>query len=237
MANMIITCVWTMTGPLHIGSGLSRAGDIDQMVRTDGNGRAVIPGDAIKGAVRQSSELLLRWLLHPQNLPYNDRDSFPDHPVIHRIFSPNEKGPFYRFCTPKLEYTNTMPISSTAIKRPENVAMDNSLRKIENVTPEANVSIKIEGENGFWNESTSYDYNDMLFLASAIVATEGIGGNKGTGLGKIKITKLVCTVDGAALQLDWNKIVPELKKKAIRAFSENWLGIAKNDYFDQPSGK
>lgn len=235
MANMIITCVWKMTGPLHIGSGLSRAGDIDQMIRTDGNGKAVIPGDAIKGAVRQSSELLLRWLLHPQNLSYNFRDSFPDLPAIHRIFSPNEKGPFYRFSTPKLEYTNIMPISSTAIKRPENVAMDNSLRKIENVTPEAKVTIKIEGENGCWNDPKSNDYNDMLFLASAVAATESIGGNKGTGLGKIKITELICKVDGTAQQIDWNKIVPELKKNTKRALSEHGIGAEKKDYIDQSS--
>src|SRR5881397_143318 len=95
--NLAIQCHWKLLGPLHAGTGLSRGGYADRLIRRDADGNPFLPGDAVKGAIRMSAERLLRWL-HPQFPIREEEDkSLPTHPILRRIFQPDDSGVFYHF--------------------------------------------------------------------------------------------------------------------------------------------
>src|SRR4051794_40665131 len=62
MRHLEITWTWLTTSPMHCGSGFSRPGVADDLVQRDVAGNAVIPGDAVKGALRMSAHQVLDWL-------------------------------------------------------------------------------------------------------------------------------------------------------------------------------
>src|ERR1017187_2779010 len=112
MNSLEITCFWKRDGPLHAGTGLSRMGYADRLIRRNPDGQAFIPGDAVKGTVRMSAERLLRWLLPDAEAEKEDK-SAPTHPVLRRLFQPDEYGVFYRFA-PAL-YRTVKPVDPVRI--------------------------------------------------------------------------------------------------------------------------
>lgn len=63
MSQLKIEWKWKLKGQFHIGAGIGRVGYADSILRKNGTGNYFIPGDAVKGAVREGAERLLHWLL------------------------------------------------------------------------------------------------------------------------------------------------------------------------------
>src|SRR5208283_2033725 len=86
MKRFELTAVWRVPGSLHIGTGLSRNGVADRIIRIDpSTRRPMVPGDAVKGAVRGLAERTVRWLA-PATKPEGNDDSIPKHPALRRLF-------------------------------------------------------------------------------------------------------------------------------------------------------
>jgi CRISPR/Cas system CSM-associated protein Csm3 (group 7 of RAMP superfamily) len=188
MGNLEISWQWKTATPFHIGSGFSRAGFVDRAVRQE-NGFAVIPSSAVKGAIRGAAEQLCRWLGVRET--ESDTESIPRIPVVRRIFAPNEQRSFYRFCGCRSSQAVTAyPFSSTKIDRETRSAQDNSLRTIEMLPSGVMFEGRIQMLAGEWGNPDSTDYQDALFLAAALAATESIGGKKGTGLGLVECQQI-----------------------------------------------
>jgi CRISPR/Cas system CSM-associated protein Csm3 (group 7 of RAMP superfamily) len=188
MTDMEITWKWKVTAPLHIGNGFSRAGFVDRCVRVEKE-HAVIPSEAVKGAIRGAGEQLARWL--GATVKETEDASFPRIPVLRRIFAPSEDRRFYRFrgCIseqPVKPYT----LTSTKIDPGTRVALDNTLRTIELLPRGATFLGRVQLLAGEWDDSAKCDSKDLLFLLVAIVSTEGIGGKKGSGLGRLQCLDL-----------------------------------------------
>ena len=189
MSDLEITWKWDVTAPLHIGSGFSRAGFADRLVRIEEDGHAVIPSDAVKGAIRGSAEQLARWLGSKQK--EIEDASLPVIPVLKRIFAPSETSSFYRFpgCVSE-EPVKAYTFASTKIDPDSRTALDNTLRTIELLPGGVTFSGKVQLLAGEWTDETNRDYKDLLFLLAAIASTTGIGGKKGSGVGKLKCRDL-----------------------------------------------
>ena len=188
MMDMEITWKWKVTAPLHIGSGLSRAGFADRCVRVE-KGHAVIPSEAVKGAFRGTSEQLARWLGATEK--ETEEASLPKIPVLRRIFAPTEDRRFYRFrgCISE-EKVKAYTLTSTKIDPRTRVALDNTLRTIELLPRGATFPGRIQLLAGEWDDNAKCDSQDLLFLLAAIASTEGIGGKKGSGLGRLQCLDL-----------------------------------------------
>jgi len=188
MGNMELRWIWKTVTPSHIGGGYSRAGFADRTVRLEG-GHAVLPSEAVKGAIRGSAEQLARWLGAKEE--ENEMESIPRITVLQRIFAPDETERYYRFCGCRSERPVTAyTYSSTKINPETRSAADNTLRTIEMIPGGLEFAGRIQLLAGDWNDSGSADYRDAVFLAAAVAATEGIGGKKGSGLGRLACVKL-----------------------------------------------
>src|SRR5271157_3886157 len=129
MSDLLVTWNWNVSTPLHIGSGFSRAGFVDRCVRLEGD-RAVIPSEAVKGAIRGAAEQLARWL--GSQVTENEADSIPRIPVLQRLFAPDEHKSLYRFCgCVSANAVSAFSVSSTKINSETRSAEDNTLRTIE----------------------------------------------------------------------------------------------------------
>ncbi|MEM5787079.1 MAG: RAMP superfamily CRISPR-associated protein [Syntrophobacteraceae bacterium] len=207
MDTMLLECIWTIEGPLMIGTGQSRAGYADSIVRTkSGEGTPIIPGDAVKGAIRQSAELLSRWLMNDGNSRSHrmDDESFPNNPVVRRIFAPAYYEPFYRFGCKVKENKGKMRFTSTAIEPDSGAAKDHSLRVQEIGTPLSAYTVTITGRGGKWSDPESTDSFDLVFLSAAVLSTEAVGGRKGSGFGRIKVSGMSCTINKVERELEWS---------------------------------
>src|SRR4051794_299744 len=118
MSFITFVCFWSLEGPLHAGTGLSRGGFADRLICRRSDGTAFLRGDAVKGAIRMSAERLLHWLV-PDAEPEDEDKSFPKNAVLRRIFQPDESALFYRFEQAWLRSESREPsrISSTALSR------------------------------------------------------------------------------------------------------------------------
>lgn len=188
MTDMEITWKWMVTAPLHIGTGFSRAGFADRCVRME-KGHAVIPSSAVKGAVRGAGEQLARWLGATER--ETEEASLPRIPVLRRIFAPSEDRRFYRFrgCISE-QQLRPYTLTSTKIKPETRVADDNTLRTIEFLPSGATFRGSVQLLAGEWNDDAKCDSKDLLFLLAAIASTEGIGGKKGSGVGRLQCLDL-----------------------------------------------
>ena len=187
MNDSVITWTWKVSTPLHNGSGFSRAVFVDSCVQLS-NRRAVLRKEAVKGAIRGTAEQLARWRGCTEIEA--DDASVPCIPVLKRIFAPDEKQRFYRFCgcvstQEVIPYT----VSSTKINPENRVAEKNTLRTIELVPEGTQFHGKIQLLAGRWDDTHSTDHKDLLFLLTALVSTEGIGGKKGTGFGRLECSE------------------------------------------------
>lgn len=198
MSLLRIDFNWKLRGQLHIGSGIGRVGYADSVFRTAGDGeRPIIPGDAVKGAIREGAERLLHWLWpgRPTDRPST---SFPDHPILRDLFaSQPHKIPFYRFSAGKLCQAGFIPMrtASTAIENSTGTAVDTTLRVVETLAPEYIFKVTISGEGGEWHIKDASDRQELYFLLASLLALESIGGKKGVGHGELAVQDLKCMVD------------------------------------------
>lgn len=181
-----ISYVWTVRGSLHIGTGMSRLGDVDRIIRVDRQQQPAIEGEQVKGAVRGAAERLVRWLgatIPEQNL------SFPAHPVLRRLFAPRADA-LVRFESARATIApKTVRLASTAINHEKGAAEDKTLRVVEATGPGSCFQGRI-GVYGSWDSDRAR--RDILFLCCSLLATDAIGSRKGTGFGMIETSSLAC---------------------------------------------
>jgi CRISPR/Cas system CSM-associated protein Csm3 (group 7 of RAMP superfamily) len=202
--DLIIKWTWEVTAPLHVGSGLSRPGLADRLIRLTAKGEPFIPGDAVKGAIRGAAERLVRWL-HPSLPPEAEDHSRPVSPVLQRIFSPEPKGPIYRFH--RADYCpgsgNAFVIASTAVDPRSGVAKEGTLRSMQAWGRGARFRGCIEGYGGQWHKPDSEDYRDLLVLLAALLLTEDIGGRRSAGFGQLRLLCWESNIPGLNLAEVW----------------------------------
>src|SRR5437763_10669223 len=88
MKRFDLTATWRVRASIHIGTGLSRNGIADRIVRLDPATRQpCLPGDAVKGAIRGLAERVVRWLA-PTTNSESEEHSIPAHPALVRLFAP-----------------------------------------------------------------------------------------------------------------------------------------------------
>ena len=219
MTTLAITWTWKVTSSLHIGTGLSRPGHADRLIRIE-NGSPVLPGDAVKGALRGCAEQLLRWL-DPDAPKELDERSFPRHPVLRNLFAPREREVLYRFppavfCGPA---GSPFLLSSTAIERKNGVALQDTLRVVEAWQRGAEFEVAVEGYGGNWSDSSSDDRSHLTFLLAAILSTDRIGGHKGAGFGQLDCSKLTTNIPGLAVE-DMAAMLTESKIADLRKWTQ-----------------
>lgn len=220
MAHMRITFSWKTTTSLAIRTG--HAGwAVDAVVRGR-NGAPEIPGEAVKGAIREAAERLLRWsgrlTVREEGSPW-----FPPTPQLRRIFacdlahSPGKPHPLYKFNSAvgkprEAQLTDKMNVSSTAIRTGIGVAQDETLRSFEYWKEGIHFTVSVAGWNGEWSQGKQ-DFDDLLFLLAAITSVTSVGGNQGTGSGQVSIDEFAVDVDGTTV----------LRKPEILQRLSNWL--------------
>jgi CRISPR/Cas system CSM-associated protein Csm3 (group 7 of RAMP superfamily) len=219
--DLIIKWTWEVAAPLHVGSGLSRPGFADRLIRLTTQGEPFIPGDAVKGAIRSAAERLVRWL-HP-TLPGEAEDhSRPASPVLQRIFSPEPNRPIYRFH--RADYCpspgNAFVIASTAVDPRSGVAKEGTLRSMQAWGRGARFRGCIEGYGGQWHKPGSEDYLDLLVLLAALLLTEDIGGRRSAGFGQLRLLCWESNISGLNLAQVWR---PETVKQI-----QSWVSGAES---------
>lgn len=194
MQQVIVEFDWKIRTPLHIGTGMSRIGGPDRLIRQDAHNEPYIPGEAVKGAIRGSAERLAGWL--SGHVPGDNADSAPRNPVLRRIFQTSSIytcDVWWRF-EPALKHKGSASprteLASTAIDPDSEVAKDHTLRVMEALWGGVLFKGRIEAFAADWSEPAR---QDLLFLCAAVLATEGIGGKKGIGFGRIECEDLRCT--------------------------------------------
>jgi CRISPR/Cas system CSM-associated protein Csm3 (group 7 of RAMP superfamily) len=215
LKSLDLKCFWKLEGPLHAGTGLSRRGYADRLIRRDFNDRPFIPGDAVKGAIRMSAERLLRWLVRDARPELSDK-SLPTHPVMERIFRPTDTGVFYHFGPARFrsedEPRDSFLISTTALDAGTRIARDETLRTIEASSRSDEFEVVITAEGGDWSPQ-SQDLRDGQFLAAALLATDCIGGKRGTGYGRLVVLDPSSSAAGISFSdLEKTEIVEGIKK-------------------------
>ncbi len=167
MSGFKLEFTWVFDTPIHFGTGLSRSGFADRLIRLDANKNPYLPGDAVKGAVRGSAERLARWLGAPVKVEAEDH-SLPGHPVLERLFrASDENGRYYRFGAGRFERGGSnVTFSSTAIDQKSGAAKDDTLRTLQAWSRGARFRIGIHGFQGDWEDPDSHDRAELLFCAA-----------------------------------------------------------------------
>lgn len=194
--NLTVSFTWTTKTPLRIHTGMARAGGVDRMVRTR-DGKPVLPGEAVKAAIREAAERILRWQ-KKNTAEESDKSSLPEHPALKRLFAPHAGG------SPQARYffrgseaitgagdhpVGKMEVTSTAIEDKTGVADDSKLRSIELWRPGIKFKIEVEGINGDWVDGKP-DFADLKLLLMSVAAVDAIGGGWGVGCGELIISDL-----------------------------------------------
>jgi CRISPR/Cas system CSM-associated protein Csm3 (group 7 of RAMP superfamily) len=191
MTPVTITFTWKVDAPLHVGTGISRAGGADRTIRRRGE-EAILPGDAVKGALRGAAEQIESWLLGEDKIA--DTGNVPTNHVLRRIFagrhSPGEEPILFRF-KPASSSQAKHDVSRLSFTRIDEsgVAEDNTLRVIE--AANRGVEFKIEIQCFAPGEPASID-DDLLFLGACILATEAVAGKKALGWGHVECSEPAC---------------------------------------------
>lgn len=188
MPEINVAWTWKSVSPLHIGSGLSRPGVADSLVRRDSDGRPVIHGEAVKGALRMSAEQVASWLDKPQK----SGPRSPAKPVswpFARVFG----GGAAARCTPATtvdaeESRAAMVISATAVDSTTGTALDGTLRKTEFVPPGS----KFKACYTVAVSEVEVDIVETLLL-TALVAVDSVGGKAGVGWGRMILENVTVT--------------------------------------------
>ena len=199
MNDLSIRCLWETERPLHLGTGISRAGYADRIIQLV-NGKPRIRGEAVKGAIRGAAERLSRWLDYKQG-PEETDGSSPTHPVLRRIFAALEAGPckcLYRFHPAQFESKKGEPFlfASTAINPITGTAQEQTLRVIEAWPRDALFRFEVSASGGDWQSGEHPDYWDAMFIVAAILCTEQVGGKRGVGFGTVRCQELEVRVNG-----------------------------------------
>lgn len=195
---LTINFKWTTKTSLRIHTGLARAGSVDRMVRERG-GKPVLPGEAVKGSIREAAERILRWHNNPVLPERTENTSIPTHPVLRRLFAPQAVNRsaeasaaryYFRSCIASVVPTSArMEITSTAINDESGTAEDNMLRSIELWRRGIEFDLVIEGMGGDWGDGKP-DRKDLSFLLMAVATVDAIGGGWGIGCGELSLSEL-----------------------------------------------
>jgi len=219
--NFELTAKWYIAAPLHVGTGLSRASIADRTVRlirdpVTGEMIPVVPGDAVKGAVRGSAERLVRWLA-PDLADEEEDHSLPVAPALRRIFRSAPGAPFYRlYPATYIKGGKAFTRTSTAIERGTGVAKGETLRTTQAWAQGSEFSIRIAGRGGKWDQVDSPERRDLGLLVAALVAVDLLGGKKGTGHGVCKISGLVIEPAGLLPDFTSGQQMTELRQLLLR---------------------
>lgn len=210
MSELVIDWEWALESALHCGSGVSQAGFADRLIQRDEHGRPIVPGDAVKGALRLSAEQIFAWLGNPQEEQAYGEISEPQHALLDALFGGAASA---RFEAARLQQDvagQTMCLPGTRINRTTGRADDDTLRTVEVLAPGA----VFRGRCRLWaSEDEERSLLRSLLLAS-LLATESIGGRVGTGWGRIKVQSI--STDGSEPTSLTEESVEALEK-AMRA--------------------
>jgi CRISPR/Cas system CSM-associated protein Csm3 (group 7 of RAMP superfamily) len=190
MSLIDINFTWRTESPLAIRAGFA-GGGIDALVR-ERDGKPEIPGEAVKGAVREAAERMLRW----QNFiaePNSGDPWLPKTPRMQRLFArelvASGSAPLYKFNGAAGTSAKKLSLCSTAIEYKTGLAKDETLRTLEYWAPGIEFAVLIKGRNGNWQKG-GMDYSDLLFLLAAILTVESVGGDQASGGGCVTIGDL-----------------------------------------------
>ena len=205
MPEICVAWTWESTSPLHVGSGLSQPGVADSLVQRDREGNPIIPGEAVKGALRMAAEQVAAWLGAPQDYG-TAGNAEPTVWPLARLFGGEGAGR----CTaatlvkPSKSHGNGSPSSpppasderphvftSTAIDRRTGTARDDTLRKTEFVPR----GLRFEAQYTAGVAEDEAEVVETLLLA-ALAAVESVGGKAGIGWGRMKLVELTAAVLG-----------------------------------------
>lgn len=209
MRRFSATWQWKLESPLHCGSGISRPGFADRLVYRDQDNRIVIPGEAVKGALRMSAEQLVAWML---GVPQRTGPPRPG-PLAH-IFG-GSSGAHFTLAKPGAEEPDepekSMVRASTSINRATGTAEQQTLRAVEVLAPNGSIL-----EASFWADIPDQDYDavETLFVA-ALCATEAIGARVGVGWGRVSLASLRVNHEAANGEAVINSARLESLKKSL----------------------
>ena len=205
MSEICVAWTWKSTSPLHVGSGLSQPGVADSLVQRDHEGNPIIPGEAVKGALRMAAEQVAAWLGEAQDYGATGNAEPTSWPLA-RLFG----GTGTARCTPAIlvrtsesqdngsagldrsrPHKHPHVFASTAIDRTTGTAKDDTLRKTEYVP--AGRQFKARYTACVADGKTKVV--ETLLLA-ALAAVESIGGKAGIGWGRMELVDVTVAVDG-----------------------------------------
>ena len=242
MPEIRVAWEWKSTSPLHVGSGLSQPGVADNLVQRDCDGNPIIPGEAVKGALRMAAEQVAAWLGAPQDYDAAgnaEPRSWPTEPEPAAGNAEPRSWPLARLfggagaarCTPatlaELESQGNGPgsdrpptphkrphvFTSTAIDRATGTAKDDTLRKTEFVP--GGLGFKAQYTAGVADGET--EAVETLLLA-ALAAVESVGGKAGIGWGRVDLADVTVEVDGKA-RVPTAAVTPERLRQLRSALS------------------
>ena len=220
MKHLELSWTWVTESPLHCGSGLSRPGRADRLVARDGQGRPVIPGDAVKGALRMSANQVMSWLDCGEH--YEDGETAePKNRLLSALFGGKHRGKddaaggcFVHFGPGVLEDKppdddKLLRLPSTAIDE-QGVARDDTLRVIEALPPGLCFRCTISA----WLEDALVEPACTLLVA-ALAATEAVGAKAGIGWGRVRINTGIALKLGGKKQ-DPGKVCSQKRLEALK---------------------
>ena len=199
-----ITFSWETTSPLSVHTGLAQAGGVDRTVRKR-KGLPELPGEAVKAAIREAAERILRWRSKNKELEQPGR-SIPTHQALMRLFAPQwaqagGNGPMalYLFrgsignAVVPQNSMEPMEITSTSINLNTGTAASSSLRTVEVWRRGIRFDSQIDGVNGDWSVGKR-DRIDLHLLLMAILCADSIGGGWGVGRGELAVRSIACKI-------------------------------------------
>lgn len=182
MKTIKLTWTWTTESPLHVGSGLSRPGVADRLIRRDDRGNPLIPGDAVRGALRMSAEQLMAWLGRATS--YGEGPTEPTRWPLTAVFG---GGAASRF-SPAIAVVPangmehaSITVEATAIDARTGIALDSTLRTIEVLAPGTSFLASLEVQVPEADAASV-----RTFLLAALHATEAVAGREGIGWGRVR---------------------------------------------------
>lgn len=180
-----IEWTWRTESILHLGSGLSRAGVADALVKRLPNGDPALDGEAVKGACRMGAEHLASWLLgQPSPYEYGKYPAEPTRRPLARLFGDRAASHFRHgefLGHGGRSARSFLVVEATAIDD-RGTADDKSLRKVEVLAPGAEFKAGVE----FWCLVEEREVLISLALA-ALGCAEWIGGRAGVGWGRVSV--------------------------------------------------
>jgi CRISPR/Cas system CSM-associated protein Csm3 (group 7 of RAMP superfamily) len=180
------------------------------------DGKPELRGEAIKAAIREAAERILRWRKFEFAKEESAR-SVPDHPAVARLFAPQwARTPSparYWFHSSVAESGTPFETTSTSIDSQSGVAQEATLRSFELWREGIEFKVEITATGSDWTVGTK-DREDLWLLLMAVMAVDSIGGAWGTGRGELELVDL--KVSDESLNINWT----DLQDPALAV----WLG-------------